>query len=134
MSSHTSPSHTDQVLLLLRDHGAALADLKDRLPANLAGDIRSLRVEVSRNTADLSSLRSAVFGLSGLQSQLAELRGRTSAAAKGASSLLPGLLSSLPPGALSRAFGIAGFLGLTLIVALALAGELGSTLAAVGGP
>ena len=125
-------SHEDQVLLHLRDQGAVLAELKDRLPADLAGDIRSLRAEVSRNTKDLSSLRTAVFGLSGLQSQLAELRGRTRSTSKGNRSSWPSVLTSLPPRVLTWALGIAGFLGLVLIVALAFAGELGSTLAAVG--
>ena len=82
------------------------------------------------NTKDLSSLRTAVFGLSGLQSQLAELRGQTQA--KGSKSSWPGVLSVLPPRVFTWALGIAGFLGLALIVALAFAGELGSTLAAVG--
>ncbi|HSH13745.1 MAG TPA: hypothetical protein VLA15_08345 [Desulfurivibrionaceae bacterium] len=123
---------TDQVLLHLRDQVAVLAELKDRLPADLAGDIRSLRAEVSRNTKDLSSLRTAVFGLSGLQSQLAELRGRTTGDQKSASSSWPSVLTSLPPRVVTWALGIAGFLGLVLIVALAFAGELGSTLAAVG--
>ena len=119
-------SSSDQILLHLRD-------LKNRLPASLAGDIRSLRTEVSRNTADLQSLRTAVFGLSGLQSQLAELRGRSRTAEGSNPSAWSGLLSALPPRVLSRGLGVAGLLGLVLIVALALAGELGTSLAAVGG-